>query len=543
MVAERKHWHGKRGPIPKDDAKVSPKTLRNRRSLAASSVKRYGLSPLQLRASKAEVDDIPAPRKRAPPGTPEVVLEALLARRAKNSTWEGFKAARGGKAVYKNKIIAMEKALTSDLAVSTTRHGAFLNGFTAIPLYLHLAQQSHVLHQGDYPPGLLIFWDANSMYAGKKCHLLSISLPQAKQPHQLGLQLPLGRWNGPENHSAVWKVFESMNLVHALKSAMQIHMHGKRLRLVWSPDWAALRTILNHAPPGSELGCVFCWSMKTNWRLFGGPKGPLRVFENFDTRCRPFLDLFASMLDIIYDPLHCCALVLTHMVVHAIYFWVQQNLPAAYQAQLLGVYKTHLLQHPFFAAESVKIGPNDWAMSNNLTKSVLFNCTFWADLSTLLPRTTQGLVVQHQLVDGGAILDDPLHEYLQLLRALAVQLLAWKPLNVATRQADCARLHALHSALGFPKERFTIAFHVFLEHYGDRLERHGNLQGMCTEGGEHSHQRDAQIVATRKSTPAHKCPIGLECCMQDAALGLGLWRNGFWVPANYYEDAVSLPPK
>ena len=38
-----------------------------------------------------------------------------------------------------------------------------------------------------------------------------------------------------------------------------------------------------------------------------------------------FFDLLESELDLVYDPLHCVALVLRHMVFHALYLWVQEH--------------------------------------------------------------------------------------------------------------------------------------------------------------------------------------------------------------------------
>ena len=70
-----------------------------------------------------------------------------------------------------------------------------------------------------------------------------------------------------------------------------------------------------------------CWAPKSHWKQAGYRKGALRRLEDFDMPNMDFLAFFSSFLDIVYDPLHCIALVLSHAVLHAIYPWVREHWP------------------------------------------------------------------------------------------------------------------------------------------------------------------------------------------------------------------------
>ena len=121
-----------------------------------------------------------------------------------------------------------------------------------------------------------------------------------------------------------------------------------------------------------------------------------------------------------------------------------------------------------------------------------------------------------------------------------LSLLSWNPSRVSTRNADCDRLHALYIQLGLPKERITAQVHYFLCHYQSRLEWHGNLQGLNTEGGEHCHGHNKEFVMCRPSTPHWKCPIGIEIGVEDSALGLALWAEGHQVPSTGCDHTITV---
>lgn len=84
-------------------------------------------------------------------------------------------------------------------------------------------------------------------------------------------------------------------------------------------------SLLNHFPVGHKYACICCRSLKHQWAYAGYPKGSPINLECFKTPLRPLLDLLESELDLVYDPLHCVALVLRHMVFHALYLWVQEH--------------------------------------------------------------------------------------------------------------------------------------------------------------------------------------------------------------------------
>jgi hypothetical protein len=60
--------------------------------------------------------------------------------------------------------------------------------------------------------------------------------------------------------------------------------------------------------------------------------------------------------------------------------------------------------------------------------------------------------------------------------------------------------NGLHLALGLEKRRFSVAANCIFCHYAERLQRHGNLVGMYSEGGEHVHQPPAEICECRPDT-------------------------------------------
>ena len=122
-------------------------------------------------------------------------------------------------------------------------------------------------------------------------------------------------------------------------------------------------------------------------------------------------------------------------------------------------------------------------------------------------------------------------------------LLAWDPQDVDKQDVWCASVQNLYFALGLSQAHFLVQMHNFLEHYTKRLERQGNLQGFCSEGGEHVHQQHAQFVHPRPSGPQYKCPEELVACIKAAALQLYLWQKGWCLPVKmFFRGKVCLPP-
>ena len=93
---------------------------------------------------------------------------------------------------------------------------------------------------------------------------------------------------------------------------------GKRMRLLWSPDWAALtRTLYTEHLTANEC-CAVCHALKERFRDPTCPPDPLGHFSTLKTQCYDFLDLFASRLDFVYDTSHSRAIILTNLVVHSL---------------------------------------------------------------------------------------------------------------------------------------------------------------------------------------------------------------------------------
>ena len=60
-------------------------------------------------------------------------------------------------------------------------------------------------------------------------------------------------------------------------------------------------------------------------------------------------------------------------------------------------------------------------------------------------------------------------------------------------------MHLLFESLSLSPRRWSVVVHYFTVHYTDRLRRHGNVQGMCSEGGEHLHVPHTRLVVRRPS--------------------------------------------
>ena len=140
-------------------------------------------------------------------------------------------AARKKKSVYKKSVCEVERRLTADMSLSVTNRGCDLDHRQLMPLFLHHADRDDVLHPGirDWAVTLGISFGANNMFKGKKCELVSLSLSQAKQPHQLALNLALCRYIHPDHHATTAAHLKRLNLLPALKRALQCCCQGKVL--------------------------------------------------------------------------------------------------------------------------------------------------------------------------------------------------------------------------------------------------------------------------------------------------------------------------
>ena len=484
----------------------------------------------------------PKKRERAPCNpSKEQLIAILLAKHDSFNTWAKFAASRNHYEVYQSKVHYLEKRLVANVAgVHLFQRGAFLNPGMALGIYLEMAFRDKLCHHGQYQRSLCIFLDANHMdpYPFDKCHLLAFSLPEVRQPHQLAAIQPIGRWLGPDNSCALWRIFTMINMVAVLVAAKN-GSYGEPMRIKWCPDWGAYTAICNWVGPGQEMACVACHAPKTYWKLPRNRKFPKRRLEHYQTPFKEFLTLFEVEEDIVYCIAHNWALVCTHLFIHGCYLWMQQYMPARVP-YLLAVYRKHLDACPYKPPLSEGTHRKDWKLSCNHAKQLLFSDSFWDDMAWVLPRTCDGLATTNPMNPDGLQTIDPFHLFLKELRRLGLQLFSWTPANVSTRTQDCDALHVLYYEIGLPQKRFTVAFHYFLCHYQERLERHGNLMGLSTKGGEHTHQPHKSIIHARPGYPKWKCPMGLYCCMLHAALQLAFWVEGIRHPKNAAQHQISL---
>ena len=188
---------------------------------------------------------------------------------------------------------------------------------------------------------------------------------------------------------------------------------GCRMRLMWSPDWAALTRTLNCAGPTCQQCCAECYANKNEFRNPGHASAQLRSLDSYDTHCSDFVALFMSKGDIVYDVLPSAALVLAHGILHVVRFWVSEHcvdrLPS-----LDRISEDHLSMHPYFAPLTRNIQRSDWITSNLHMTEFLDDGAILLKLKNVLPRNKDGPKSRTPLPDDGAVLADPLQEYLSL---------------------------------------------------------------------------------------------------------------------------------
>lgn len=523
----------RRGPKIRSDAEVSAKTRRNRRwQVRRIAAQIHGSTPLKPRVLRV------VHRRRAG-ASDEDVLQVLMARWESKATWKTFIQARSHQGVHLHRVRRMEETLCQDLPVKTTTRAAHLSLHHALPLFLHLIERDNVLRSESPVWSLVLFIDGNLPYSRNyTCSVMSLSIAQAKHPHQLLMQLPYVRWLGGKDHQNVATILAQSGTVSILQRVTTTTWLDKPVRLVLSPDWAMCCTLLNWGHPGAVEACWDCWMKKGDTQKLCKTPAPLRDFCGTQSACTPLLRLLQHRDDFVYDVLHCAALVIGETAFHAPWLWCKQRCPAKLQ-DLLRVFRAHTSYHPYFPPEGEKIGRKDWKINGVLAKQLAHSASFWTDVGAVLPNARKGLrlrIAQMSYLHPWAY-------YLQLLKQLVLQILSWNPQNVQQRNDMCHEWQTLYVALQLPAVRWTTQVHYFAAHYTTRLLRHGNLVGICSEGGEHLHQPHTTIISTRRSLPKNKCPVGLLCCMKHQALSLALWRQGAIKPEDAEEaDEVALPP-
>ena len=294
--------------------------------------------------------------------------------------------------------------------------------------------------------------------------------------------------------------------------------------------------------PGDERACPACLAPKRLWKRSEYQLASARPLHDFRTPCRQFLSLFDSPLDIVYDPLHCIAPVISHAVFHALYLWFQENCSAvpSMQQGLLTTFASAKLTKNFREPKGPAISRRESAIGNKDTKALLRNYIFWQRLANLLPTARDGLTVSHPELSAAEIAE-PFQCYPRLVQYLARDLISWNPKGVETRDADGRKMHVLFQSLSLRPRRWSVAVLYFTEHNTDRLQRHGNLQGLCSEGGEHLHQPHARLVERCPSKPSWKCPLGLIAIARWGAQALRLWGARVLAPLVACAETPTFP--
>ena len=244
-------------------------SLASRHSLVRSYAKQLHCGHL---IAEHAVKRSPNPdRLRARPATFEQVRDTLIGKFTTHDTWEDFIRARrnndgNGQGVYRTGVTKLMQLLTADMGIATTPVGAYLDPSTALPLYLELPRAHGCLHDAVRGPQLCVFFDANEMYGRHKCQVLSVHLPQARQPHQLLLQLPLARYLDQDDHITTSLQLERMDLLPALEKASGSGWDGESMELVFSPDYATYYGTTGRPPPTADCCRVECYGSKNVWK-------------------------------------------------------------------------------------------------------------------------------------------------------------------------------------------------------------------------------------------------------------------------------------
>ena len=312
---------------------LSQKSLANRGSLVRSYAKQLHCG--HLIAEHAVKGSLHRDRLRARPATFVQSRDTLIAKFTTHDRCEDFIRARGnndgnGQGVYRTGVSKLMQLLTADMGIATTPVSAYLDQSTALPLYLEFARAHGCLHDAVRTPQLCVYFDANEMYGRRKCQVLSVHLPQARQPHQLLLQVPLARYLDQADHITTSSQFESMDLLTALEKALKSGWGGKSMELVFSPDYAAYYQTTRTPPPTADCCSAECHGSKRLWKHPDWIQQPLRDFHNYPPRRAPFSRLIKCRPNSVYDVHHCNNHVLANGVIHPLWFWTRANLPEEY---------------------------------------------------------------------------------------------------------------------------------------------------------------------------------------------------------------------
>ena len=169
-------------------------------------------------------------------------------------------------------------------------------------------------------PRLALFFDANEVHRTDKSQVISFSLPNALSPHQLGLQLPIARYLGKDNHITTFAVMTECDFITALEVVLQTGWNGGPMELCITLDWQALHRFANVPPPTVKMCCVEYWGVKDDFCFPTHLRQPLRNFEGYPSKLLPILRLIKRRENFFYEPEHANNHALANGIVHPFTF-------------------------------------------------------------------------------------------------------------------------------------------------------------------------------------------------------------------------------
>ena len=455
---------------------ASERTLRRRRAFLRSlSDKLLGKAKIRakqkIRRTRAKPSDCKTRQRDPKNPSPSTVMDALFAKRSSYNTWMRFVASnernKRSKGVYRSRVTTLKDSLVGNVGgVLLNPKGASLQTWKAVGTWLYLLDRDRMYHSNVKRKSVNVFIDSNDMppYSAKtkkkKCTLLALTAPEIYRPHEVDTILRVARWLDYEDCNTLRDCLDDVSMVEVLQAVQNGTLTADKRDITWAPDWGAYEMVLGWVDPGHEEGCLECYARRGQWHIPGLEKQPMRLLQHCRTACKRVLQLFPDRRNIVYDPLHCIALVLTMILLHGLDLLFQDKHPNHVE-ELRRIYRQHIQGGEYRGPAQAGPEYKGWKLSNNQAKALLDTEEFWVALAGLFGRACAHVV-------------DDLVFYVNELRRLADQLLSWNPSRVSTRNADCDRLHALYIQLGLPKERITAQVHYFLCHYQSRLDWHGN---------------------------------------------------------------------
>ena len=169
-------------------------------------------------------------------------------------------------------------------------------------------------------------------------------------------------------------------MAHLLRTSVISHGH----RMV--PGWV---------DPGREEGCLEgcleCYAWRGQWHIPEFEKQPVHLLQHCRTACKRFLQLFPDRRNIVYDPLHCIALVLTMILPHALDLLFQDKHPNHVE-ELRRIYRQHIQGGEYRSLAQAGPEYKGWKLSNNQAKALLDTDDFWVAFAGLFGRACAHVV-------------------------------------------------------------------------------------------------------------------------------------------------------